>query len=160
MTYSTEPLKIDVVLEEKILSEKKMSKGTYLRVPEDTIFTYLCVRYDTVGIYRAFDKLYPIFFKEQDLSPILHQRTFHIKELGLADSLLSLEINNKKINYTNYTKSLFPYKDDDGNEILMVSGYIRYEGTKYDMFPLVYDKGDDYFLAKINVSEKELIFIK
>lgn len=164
--YSIEPLKIDVILEENILDEEnvQVGDGEYSRIINDTIYTFLCLNYDTTSIYRAFDRLYPIFFEEKSLKNILCKRTFRIDELCLVDSLLSFEFNNKKTkqsyDYVLYSKSLFPYMSEDNNEILMVSGYIRYAGMENDVFPLVYDESIDFFLAKINITKKKLVFIK
>lgn len=162
--YSNEPLKIDVVLEKKIsdIKDRQIGPEGYTRIVNDTVYTILCYNYDTTSIYRAYDRLFTYFFKEKNISDILQKRTFSIDEIALADSLLSVEfINERKLyDYKLFSKSLYPYKDINDNYILMVSGYIRYKGLKNSIFPILYHESPDFFLAKINVSKRMIVFFR
>lgn len=165
-TYSFEPLKIDVVLEEKIIENEysKVNCSKKGAAISDTIYTYLCLNYDTTSIYKSTDKIFRIFFQEKNIKGFLHKRPFHISEIALADSLISTAMGEKKeyylYDYKFFSKSLYPYIDENGDYILMVSGYIRYKGLKNSIFPILYHESPDFFLAKINVSKRMIVFFR
>lgn len=170
MAYPNEALKVVAVLEEKNIDtiNRRIWEEGYARIVNDTVYTVLCC-YDTTTIYRTQHKLYSLFFKEKCVDDFLHKRIFHIDEVKLADELISAEFNRKRFkfgkelpfyNYKFFSKSLYPYKDINGDSILIVSGYIRYEGIKNSVFPILYDIAPDFYLAKINVSKGVLIFLR
>ena len=170
MVYPNEPLKVVAVLEEKNIDtiNHRIGEGGYVRTVNDTVYTILC-SYDTATIYRTHHKLYSLFFKEKQVDDFLQKRIFHIDEVRLADELISAEFNRKRFkfgkelpfyNYKFFSKSLYPYKDINGDSILIVSGYIRYEGIGNSVFPILYDIAPDFYLAKINVSKRTLIFLR
>lgn len=171
LVFPNEPLKVDVILEKKIIDKVNLQigEGDYTRIVSDTVLTVLCYNYDTASIYRAYDRFYSLFFKEKNVNSFLQKRIFDVDEVALIDKLISMEFNNKRYkfgkeiafyDYKLFSKSVYPYKDVNGNSILMVSGYIRYKGIKYSVFPILYDIAPDFFLAKINISKGELIFLR
>lgn len=165
--FSADLMEIDVVLEEKILEKKEniIGEGRYARTVRDTVSTYLCYDYDTTTMHKAYmKKIFQYFFKEDNTDGILQRRTFHINEVALANQLIFEQFDCERehpfYNYKFFSKSLYPYRDMNGDDILIVSGYIKCIEFSYPIFPIIYHESSDCFLAKINVTKKELVFLR
>ena len=161
-------MKIDVVLEEKVMEKKEIliEEGCYARTIRDTVTTYLC-DYDTISFHKVYmNKIFQIYFLEENTDGILPRRIFHINEVNLANQLISEQFDCDReppfYDYEFFSKSLFPYQDKNGDKILLVSGYIKCKDFSYSNFPIMYhgSPSPDCFLAKINVTKRELIFLR
>lgn len=166
--FSADIMKIDVVLEETVLEKKDyiVGEGSYARIVRDSVTTYLC-DYDTITFHKVYmNKVFHVFFKEENSDVILQKRPFHINELTLANQLISEQFDCEReppfYDYKFFSKSLFPYHDKNGDKILIVSGYVKCQDFSYSNFPIMFQESlsPDYFLAKINVTKRELVFLQ